>query len=158
MNRNAFVSARCLSVALILIAAAGCAGGKKKIESGKGFLPGPRLYRVAMETLGKGNLRRARELLERIQFSREDRDTLEPMVRLAIADTPFYARDEISLIDARSKYLDFVTLYGDHAMAPYAQFQAGICSLRQANDPSRDQTQTRRAIADLTVAVRGGGP
>ena len=55
----------------------------------------------------------------------------------------------LAYIDARQLYLDFVTLYGDHERAPYAQFQAGVCALAQANQPSKDQSQTYAAFADL---------
>jgi outer membrane assembly lipoprotein YfiO len=109
------------------------------------------LYQRALSHLEHRRLREARSDLERIQFTAENRVTLEPLVRLALADATFYAGDELSLIEARSKYLDFVTLYADHPMAPYAQFQAGVSSLRQVNDPSRDQSQTHEAIADLRV-------
>jgi len=52
-------------------------------------------------------------------------------------------------LEARSKYLDFVTLYGDHPKAPYAQFQAGMCSVKQIYSASRDQAQTQIAIDDF---------
>ena len=71
-----------------------------------------------------------------------------------LADATFYLGDDLSLIEARSKYLDFVTLYGDHPLAPYAQFQAGVSSLRQAANPSRDQSETAVAITDLKDVVR----
>jgi len=94
-------------------------------------------------------------MLERVDFPDESRRrTYEPRVRLALADTTFYLGDQLSLIDARSLYLDFVTLYGDHPLAPYAQLQAGMCSLLQVNDPSRDQSQTLEAIRDLREVER----
>jgi len=58
------------------------------------------------------------------------------------------------LSDARSLYLDFVTLYGDHALAPYAQFQAGMCILLQITHPSKDQSRTFEAIDDLELVGR----
>jgi outer membrane protein assembly factor BamD len=70
-----------------------------------------------------------------------------------MADATFYQGTDIALIDARNLYLDFVTLYGDHPLAPYAQTQAGMCSLKQVNHPSRDQSQTRQAIADFEVVT-----
>ena len=75
-------------------------------------------------------------------------------MRLLLADSTFYLGDDLSLIEARSKYLDFVTLYGDHPLAPYAQFQAGVCSLKQAANPARDQSETAIAITDLRDVVR----
>ena len=81
------------------------------------------LYRQGVAAIEQRKLR-VRTLLERIH-SAQDRPDLEPPVRLALADATFYLGDDVSLIEAHAKYLDFVTLYGDHAQAPYAQFQAG---------------------------------
>ena len=49
-------------------------------------------------------------------------------MRIGVADATFYQGHDLALIDARNLYLDFVTLNADHELAPYAQFQAGICS------------------------------
>jgi outer membrane protein assembly factor BamD len=94
-------------------------------------------------------LRKAKLLLQKIQFTQAERPTYEPLVRLALADSTYYLGDDLSLIEARSKYLDFVTLYADHPKAPYAQFQAGMCSVKQIYSASRDQAQTQIAIDDF---------
>lgn len=141
---------RCGTAALWTITLAlvcGCAGGKK--SQVQAILPDETLYTQAIEALSRGSFNAARDSLERIQFNSDSRDLLQPLVRLALADTKFYQGDDISLIEARSKYLDFVTFFGDHPMAPYAQFQAGVCSLKQVSSPNKDQRQTHVAIADL---------
>jgi outer membrane protein assembly factor BamD len=94
-------------------------------------------------------LRKAKTLLQKIQFTQTERPKYEPLVRLALADATYYLGDDLSLIEARSKYLDFVTLYSDHPRAPYAQFQAGMCSVKQIISASRDQAQTQVAIDDF---------
>jgi outer membrane protein assembly factor BamD len=94
-------------------------------------------------------LRKAKDLLQKIQFTQAERATYEPLVRLALADATYYLGDDVSLIEARSKYLDFVTLYSDHPRAPYAQFQAGMCSVKQIYSASHDQAQTQIAIDDF---------
>jgi len=94
-------------------------------------------------------LRKAKLLLQKIQFTQAERPIYEPLVRLALADSTYYLGDDLSLIEARSKYLDFVTLYADHPKAPYAQFQAGMCSVKQIYSASRDQAQTQVAIDDF---------
>lgn len=94
-------------------------------------------------------LRKAKTLLQKIQFTQAERSTYEPLVRLALADATYYMGDDLSLIEARSKYIDFVMLYSDHPRAPYAQFQAGMCSVKQIYSASRDQAQTRIAIDDF---------
>ena len=144
-----------LVVVVGLLALPACASKRKaKKEQEAQFLTASSLYQAAKAEFEKRNLRKARTLLEKIQFSGDDRQTLEPLVRLLLADATFYLGDDLSLIEARSKYLDFVTLYGDHPLAPYAQFQAGVCSLKQAANPARDQSETAVAITDLRDVVR----
>lgn len=99
--------------------------------------------------MAKHQLRKAKAILEKVQFTQAERPTFEPLVRLSLADATYYLGDDLSLIEARSKFLDFVTLYADHAKAPYAQFQAGMCSVKQIHAASRDQDQTRVAIDDF---------
>ncbi len=143
-----------LCVLVVVAAFPGCAARKhRKAEEAK-IVGAQALYEAGMAQMARGNLRRAKVFLERIQYTSENRKDLEPLVRLAFADLAFYAGDDVSLIDARSKYLDFVTLYGDHPRAPYAQFQAGVCSLKQVNHPMRDQSQTLVAIQDLREVER----
>ena len=147
---------RALAVALLLplvaSTAVGCAKGKKK-EASPQFLSATEIYDQAKRELEEDDLRQAQSLLEQITYSTDDRAELEPLVRLSIADATFYQDYGVALIDARSLYQDFVALYADHALAPYAQFQAGVCSLKQVVHPSRDQAQTHQAIADLSVVA-----
>lgn len=147
------------TLVLMIWPLAGC-GGKKAQKRAQDLLLTPReTYRIAREEIQRDELRRALELLQRIDYRfGEDRSLLEPLVRLATADATFYQNNDIALIDARALYLDFVTLYGDHALAPYAQYQAGVCSLSQVNASSKDQTETLQAISDLRqVEVRFPG-
>jgi outer membrane protein assembly factor BamD len=123
---------------------------KKKKEAGS-YVTARDIYEQGLREIQKDDLRQAQAMLEQITYSPENREELEPLVRLRIADATFYQSTGVSLIDARSLYLDFVALYGDHPAAPYAQFQAGVCSLGQVVHPSRDQSQTHQAIADLRV-------
>jgi outer membrane protein assembly factor BamD len=139
---------------LMLIVLVGASTGcsvlhRRRSERPKEIVPPEDLYAKAKGELEKRHLSKAKSLLEGIQFTAENRATLEPLARLALADALFYAGDSISLIDARSKYIEFATLYGDNVRAPYAQFQTGICSMKQISSPSRDQGQTRIAITDF---------
>jgi outer membrane protein assembly factor BamD len=144
---------RCLIVlALVGLSAAsrgfGAAQGRSK-QPPKSRIAAEDLYAQAIGQLNRRHFTRAKAVLEGIQFTPENRSAVEPLVRLAVADTLFYTGDTISLIDARSKYVEFVTLYGGHPRAAYAQFQAGVCSLKQIGSPTRDQSQTRAALTDL---------
>ena len=127
----------------------GC-GRKKKKEIDRRLLAPRETYSLARDEIQRGNLRRAIQLLSRIDYRLgEDRALLEPLVRITTADATFYQNNDIALIDARALYLDYVTLYADHELAPYALYQAGICSLSQVSAPSKDQTETYQAIRDL---------
>lgn len=153
MTRGFIRVAMLATLAAALAAGVGCA---KKRDRGDlmAVRSAEEMYRDGLNYLEQRNLRKAKQILQRVQYSAGNRRELEPLVRLAIADATFYQGDDLSLIDARALYQDFVTLYGDHPRAPYAQLQAGICSLAQVNHPTRDQSQTRVAIDDLREVVR----
>ena len=138
-----------VSLAIAAASAGFGAAHRRGGEQGKGLLVAEDLYARGMGELQRHHLAKAKSLLEGVQFNAQNRPALEPLVRLALADVLFYTGDSFSLIDARSKYVEFVTLYGDHPRAAYAQFQAGICSLKQISSPARDQSQTRASIADF---------
>ena len=144
------------SVAVLLVGGwVACAKSKGVTsEDDRAFLPAEALYQRGVEKLAEDNLRRAKEDLERIQFTPENLQMLEPLVKLRLADVTFYRGDDLSLIDARTKYLDFVTLHGDHPLAPYSQFQAGICSLKQVGSTNEDQSQTHTALAEFREVLR----
>lgn len=131
----------------------GCAGGREKTQASV-TMTAAQVYEQAQVELSKHSLRKARLLLEKIEYTAEDRPRIEPLVRIGLADTVFYLGDDLSLIEARSKYSDFVTIFSDHPLAPYAQFQAGVCSYKQVEVPSRDQSQARVAIEDLREVAR----
>jgi outer membrane protein assembly factor BamD len=132
----------------------GCAKRKAQQAEDRSFLSAEVLYRRGIEQLARDNLVKAREDLERITFTIDTMELLEPLVKLRLADATFYKGDDISYIDARAKYLDFVVLDGGHPLAPYAQFQAGICSLQQVSAPTQDQTQTYTALEEFREVMR----
>jgi outer membrane protein assembly factor BamD len=148
--RRALLAA--LVVPALLLGGAGCAAKKKKPETsaeGVEAVNAETILAQADLAMAKHQLRKAKTLLQKVQFTQADRKTYEPLVRLALADATYYLGDDLSLIEARSKYLDFVTLYSDHPRAPYAQFQAGMCSVKQIYSATRDQSQTQIAIDDF---------
>jgi outer membrane protein assembly factor BamD len=128
---------------------AGCAAKKKAAQQPTEALTAEAVLAQVEERMARHQLRKAKLLLQKVQFTQAERPTYEPLVRLALADSTYYLGDDLSLIEARSKYLDFVTLYADHPKAPYAQFQAGMCSVKQIYSASRDQAQTQVAIDDF---------
>jgi outer membrane protein assembly factor BamD len=137
-------------LSLVVVAfGASCAGKKKSAKPVTEVVTAEAGLAQADAAMAQRRLRKAKTILQKIQFTQTERSVYEPLVRLALADSTYYLSDDLSLIEARSKYLDFVTLYGDHAKAPYAQFQAGMCSVKQIYSASRDQAQTQVAIDDF---------
>ena len=145
MTRRAIAA---LFAAVLLVAAGSCAS-KRKPKGAVEVLTAEETLRRVDDALARHKLRKAKDLLQKIQFTSEERAQYEPLVRIRLADSTYYLGDDLSLIEARSKYLDFVTLYGDHPRAPYAQFQAGMCSVKQMDSPTHDQEQTHVALDDL---------
>lgn len=134
--------------ACVALSGQACAAKKKPKKTAEVLTADETLRRVA-DAMARRQMRKAKTMLQKIQFTSEERSTYEPLVRLALADSTYYLGDDLSLIEARSKYLDFVTLYGDHPRAPYAQFQAGMASVKQIYSASRDQAQTQVALDDF---------
>lgn len=152
MRYRGTVLAIALATALVALSGSGTTYAKKNKKQDKAsYVSANDIYEQGLREIEEDDLRQAQAMLERITYAPDNREELEPLVRLGIADATFYQNYGVSLIDARSLYLDFVALYGDHPAAPYAQFQAGVCSLGQVVHPSRDQSQTHQAIADLRV-------
>ena len=138
-----------IALATLLLCSPGCAAKKKAETTPTEVIDAEAVLAQVDVLMAHRQLRKAKNLLGKVQFTQANRATYEPLVRLALADSTYYLGDDLSLIEARSKYLDFVTLYSDHPRAPYAQFQAGMCSVKQIYAASRDQTQTQLAIDDF---------
>ena len=105
----------------------------------------------AADLVARNQLRQASSLLKRIEFAGDSRADLEPKMRLLLADATFYQGTDLGWIDSRNLYTQFITLNSDHELAPYAQLQVGMCSLKQVNQPSKDQAVTLQAIRDFEV-------
>ncbi len=140
--------------AVLLLVGAGCSS-KHKPPTIAGMSPA-QAYARGLDLLERGKPDEALETFQSIdlRFAGDDREVLEPLIRLSIADATFYQGNYLAYIDARDLYLNFITLYSDHDRAPYAQFQAGVCSLNQTNAPSKDQSQTIAAFQDLREIER----
>jgi outer membrane protein assembly factor BamD len=137
-----------LALIVFSLLSAGCFG-KKQTVADVGAIASEQNFDRAMKLLSERQLRQATSVLTRIRFDPATRDEIEPLTRLAIADAAFYQGTSIGWIDARTKYVDFVTLNAKHPLAPYAQLQVGQCSLQQINGPAKDQSVTKQAVRDF---------
>lgn len=131
-------------IVLLLLLLPGCQ--KKK----KGMLQSnDKIYDKAMEKLEKGRHRSTLEILKDVGIAEEISKELAPKVLIATADANFYLDDMLSIADAARSYSEFVTFYSDHPLAPYAQFQIGMCYFQLTNSPENDQLQTFKAIEEF---------
>ena len=144
MNRTAPAALVLLALAIALFS--GC--GRKRAAADMPILSARATYERGLEQISNHKLFQALSTLQMVdlRYDIDERADLEPLVKLAVADATFYQDTVLSLIDARTLYEEFVTLYADHPRAPYAQFQIGMCALKQVNHPTKDQSQTHRAM------------
>lgn len=146
-RRRSFIGGIFCSVAIVMLLVVGC--GKKDPRLSE-FLDAQERYDLGKQLIAEGELSPAIKVLSRVDpYDAPNRVEIEPLIRLALADATFYKGTSLAWIDARTLYQDFVTLYGDHKLAPYAKLQAGICVLLQIVHPSRDQSETYQAITDF---------
>lgn len=81
-------------------------------------------------------------------------ESLDPMQKLALADAYFHQGGELNIVEAQSRYENFLNFYPLHPKASYARFQIGVCLMEQAESPQNDQEFARRALQHFTTMVK----
>ena len=107
------------------------------------------IYDLAMQKVKRRSWFRARETLQSVLGRQDATPELVTKVHLALADAYYYDGGVLNLAEALSRYTNFLTFYPNHERADYAQYQLGLCYLKQAASPDRDQAQARKALAEL---------
>ena len=77
-----------------------------------------------------------------------------PDAKLGLGDTYLGEKSAESLVMAQNEYREFLTFYPTHPRADYAQYKLGMCHFEQMLAPDRDQTETKEAIAELSLFVQ----
>ena len=77
-----------------------------------------------------------------------------PDAKLGLGDTYLGEKSAESLVLAQNEYREFLTFYPTNPRADYAQYKLGMCHFQQMLAPDRDQTETKEAIAELTLFVQ----
>lgn len=108
------------------------------------------IFDLAMKKLEHKSYLKARELLQKVLGRQDTTPDLIARVHMGIADAYFRDGGLLNLAEALSRYTNFLTFYPNDARADYAQYQLGLCYLRQAASPDRDQAQARKALEELT--------
>ncbi len=130
------------------VAAAGCA--KRAPKDKHAGLTAPQIYDLSLKLMEKKSYFRARETLQKALGRSDSTPELVAKVHLALADAYFHDGGVLNLAEALSRYTNFLTFYPNHARADYAQYQLGLCYLKQTLNPDRDQGQTHKALDELS--------
>lgn len=149
VNRNprcAFVA--CLTLVILSLLAAGCAG-TRKAKPRPQPAPNEVLYERGKTLISERRFEKARAVLTEIGTRDVQSPELDPLVKLAFADSYFYQPSITNVIEAQSRYQQFLTFYPSSPLAGYAQFQLAMCYLKQSPQPHHDQTYTRKAIEEF---------
>jgi outer membrane protein assembly factor BamD len=104
------------------------------------------LFQKGQALLERRRFFRARSIMEKVMGRSDASRQLLADANLAIADAYYHDGGIINLAEALSRYTSFLTFYPTHAKADYAQFQLGLCYLKEALGPDKDQATTRKAL------------
>lgn len=140
------------AVLVILFVAAVLGAGCSSARKSKALpppTPNEALYERARRLIEDRRFEQARKALTEIGTREVQDPTLDPLVKIAIADSYFYQSGLENLIEAQSRYSQFVSFYPLHDMAAYSQFQIGMCYFKQSPVAHLDQTFTRKAIEEF---------
>ena len=129
-------------------------GGKKAPKTVPVGTPNQTLYEKGVALINQRKFESARKSLTEVGTREATPPELDALVKLAIADSYFYQTGLENLIEAQSRYTQFVSFYPSHEMASYAQFQIGVCYLRQSPQPHLDQSFTRQAMDEFDKVAR----
>jgi len=135
-----------ISVALIL---SGCGGKKKAPKDPFAGQTAEEIYQLALHQMEKNRYGKARTTLQAALGRSTTTPELISKVHLGLADAYFYDGGILNLAEALSRYTNFLTFYPNHDRVDYAQYQIGLCHLKQVLTPDRDQTQTQRALNEF---------
>ncbi|MFQ5701123.1 MAG: outer membrane protein assembly factor BamD [Acidobacteriota bacterium] len=144
-----FSGARATRVVLLAICLGllpSCGGAKKPPKDKYAGLTAEQIYQIGYQQLKKGKWGKARETFQKALGRPTSTPVVIAKVHLGLADAYFYDGGVLNLAEALSRYTNFLTFYPDHERAAYAQYQLGLCYLRQTLSPDRDQTETRKAL------------
>jgi len=148
----------CIGLIAFLAVSAGCGNRatRKPKDRYKG-MTAQQVYDLGMRQLEKKKYGRCRDTLQAALSREGTTPEMISNIHLALADAFFFDGGLLNLAEAQSRYTNFLTFYPNHERADYAQYQLGLCYLRQAASPDRDQAQTSKALSEL-VKVESSYP
>jgi outer membrane protein assembly factor BamD len=103
------------------------------------------LYRRAVERIAERKFLEAIKTLGDVGLVTPISEELRPRVSLALADAYFYQPGAVNIVEAQSRYEQFLAFYPLDPSGSYARYQIGACLLKQAESPENDQEYSLRA-------------
>ncbi len=144
--------ARALVAFLVLAGLSACSSGPKRPPVGT-LEPDKFLWERGTEELNKKHWLTAREYFRQLMDS-YPQSTYRADAKLGLADTYLGEGSLEGNVLAINEYREFLSFYPTHERAGYAQYKLGMSHFYQMHGPERDQTETREAIAELTLFLR----
>ena len=127
-------------VALVLPLVQGCNKRRELLEDNE------LLFAQAEEQIARRRFTEAIRSLGDVGLITPVSQELDPKIKLALADAYFYQSGNVALIEAQSRYEQFLSFYPTHPEAERARYMVGLCLFRQAESPENDQEFTLRAL------------
>ena len=81
-------------------------------------------------------------------------DSIGKQAALRVADSYFQEGTLLGYLEAQARYKDFRNRYPSHPKADYALYRLAQCSDRQAENPERDQSNTRLAASSYRELIQ----
>lgn len=138
-----------IGAVILAVGIAGCGGSKKPPKDRFAGRTAGEIYAIGMRQIERGKYGKARRTLESALGRATTTPEIVAKVHLGLADAYFLDGGLLNLAEALSRYTNFLTFYPNNERADYAQYQLALCYLEQALSPDRDQTQTRKALAEF---------
>ncbi|MBA3639082.1 MAG: outer membrane protein assembly factor BamD, partial [Acidobacteria bacterium] len=136
----------------LLAAASACASAPKGPPVGAEE-PDKFLYEHGSEALKDKRWFAAREYFRQLVDSYPQSD-FRADAKLGIGDSYLGEGTAEGQVLAINEYQQFIAYFPTHDRAHYAQYQLGMAHFEQMRGPTRDQTETRAAIAEFTTYVQ----
>ncbi len=139
---------------LIWLAPSACAAKSQGSKDKFADMTGQQIYDAGIAAQKKGSWYKSRGIMQKALERSDTTPDLVARIHLALADSYFHDGGLVNLAEALSRYTNFLTFYPNHELIDYAQYQLGLCHLRQALNPDRDQGETRKAVEELDRVMR----
>ncbi len=134
---------------LLTLVATGCHRGEKGLVDDN-----YQLFEQAQQELAGRRFQAAIRTLGDIGLINPIETELDPQIKLLLADAYFFQAGTVNVVEAQSRYEQFLSFYPLHPRSAYARFQVGMCLFLQSEDPENDQEYTYRALRHFDAMTR----